>query len=650
MSDGTKKDGELEKVRSELRRLGYLDHGFERFLLQDALRPQRPLRTLTQLTLKVGLLAGGALAFALALALAVANDTLSGGPWWAALLDLGALFLHLFPPVAATTALAFLALCGLILLAIRLYHVRRIETLSLAAAVAAGAAGLWLALWSARTVLPESGLPQLLLLGLVTPVAIYALVKLVYHGLLTLAIRFTDAPPRGRLFSGRWLGLAILSAAFILTLPAVLSARRVELRTPATLPMAPGDRVLLLGIDGVLPEEVDYLLSLGDLPTLGRLAGPPGAPGAPGDNGGGRVWSYRRRVEPPASFWTSVATGRPGPDHGVSALDSFRPLGVRTPLERSGPLRLWWSRVAVPLGIAEYRPVLANRRRAFTLWELASRGGAPVLAVNWWATFPAETLPGQVVAHGAYQLLAEGVEGAVAPDTGLDRLAALAAEIGRAPWTGRPVTAALPPKAAAAVLDRALRPDLFYREAFLRGLHASAPGASPSAMAPRAAALYLPGLDIAADGWSGGAVAFADLVREELVAADGVLARALAAGTAGAPGDEVGTIAVVFDPGRRREGGEGRILLWRRAGCSGAAGGAGDAGARRPETSPEAVAAALLRAAGLPQSAELPAPPAGCPWPDPPVTFPGYGEPRRTQTLPTEGGEYLESLRSLGYL
>ena len=29
---------DLDGVRSELRRLGYLDHGFERFLLQDALK------------------------------------------------------------------------------------------------------------------------------------------------------------------------------------------------------------------------------------------------------------------------------------------------------------------------------------------------------------------------------------------------------------------------------------------------------------------------------------------------------------------------------------------------------------------------------------------------------------------------------------
>ncbi|HVS00209.1 MAG TPA: hypothetical protein VMW27_26515 [Thermoanaerobaculia bacterium] len=602
--------GDLDSVRSELRRLGYLDHGFERFLLQDALRPRRPLPTLLRLTAKVGLLAGLALAFALALALAVANGNLNAPPLQA-FQDLAALFLHLFPPIAAAVAAMFLALCGLVLLTIRLYHVRRVEALSLAAAVAAGAAGLLLALGSARGLLAESGVPQLLLFAVAAPVAIYALVKLVYHGLLTLTIRFTEAAPPGRLFSRRWISLAILAAAFLLTLPPVLAARRGGIPAAQSLPTGPGERVVLVGIDGVLPEEVDYLLRRGDLPALGGLV-----------RQGGRVLRYRREVEPPASFWTEVATGLPSPEHGVVALDSFLPLGVRTPLARSGPLRSWWSRVGVPLGLAEYRPVLANRRRAFTVWELASRGGEPVLAVNWWATFPAETLPGLVVAHGAYQLLAEGAQGAVAPEA---ERPWVTAEARAARAESRPVVAAaLSPAAAESMLSRALRPDQFYREVFARRLKEK----------PRAAALYLPGLDIAADGWHGGDVAFADLVRSELAAADRLLARALAPG-------EVGTVAVVLDPGRRRERGEGRVLLWRRSGCAAAAG---------RDTTPEAVASGLVRALGLPQSAELPPPPRACNWPDAPAEVEGYGEPHRRQPPQAEGGEYLENLRSLGYL
>jgi hypothetical protein len=596
---------DLDGVRSELRRLGYLDRGFERFLLQDALKPRQPARALLGLIAKVGLLAGCALAAALSLALVVANGSLTASP-----LDLFALFLHLFPPLALATGLAFLVLCGVILLVIRLTHVRRIETLSLVVALAAGAGVLALALRLGREVLSEGRLEQVAVLVLATPPVVYLLIKLVYQGLLSLAIRFTEEAPLGRLFSRRWLGLAIVLAVALLTLPAVVLARRTPAPAPVALPTGPGERVLLVGIDGVLPEEIDYLMTLGELPAVTRLARE------------GRVFSYRRRPEPPASFWTAVATGVPGPDHGVTSLDSFLPLGCRTPLAKSGPLRAWWSRVEVPLGLAEHRPILANRRRAFTVWELASRGGDPALAVNWWATYPAEPIPGLVVAHGAYQLLQEKADGAVAPKSETAEIAAAAAT---APGNGDPhLAAALPPALAAEVLDRAIVPDRFYREVFARHLGTS----------PRAAALYLAGLDIAAAGWRGGDVAFADLVRSELAATDRLLAGAL---------DGVGTVVLVLDPGRRKEGGEGRILLWRRAGCSGEREGLA-------KTSPEAAAAALLRALGLPQSAELPLPPPGCRWEPPPVVVAGYGEPHRGTPQGPESEEYLRSLRSLGYL
>ena len=603
----------LDQVRSELRRLGYLDHGFERFLLQDAMRPRAPLRTVVYLTARVALLAGGVSAVALALALVAANGGFSSSP-----LDVVPLFLHLFPPISFVAGLGFLALCGVVLLVIRLYHVKRIEAVSLAAAAAAGAAALGLTLLGARELVQEGNRTLLLVLALAAPLAVAVLVRLVYQGLLTLAIRFTDTTPLTRLFSRRGirsLGFAILAAAFLLTVPVVQSVRSETVRAPPTLPMAPGDRVILLGIDGVLPEELDYLLAVGDLPTMGRLA-----------REGGRVFRYaREQAEPPASFWTAVATGIPGPDHGVTSLDSFRPLGVETPLARNGPVRLWWNGVAVPLGLAEYRPVLANRRRAFAVWELASRGGSPVLAVNWWGTFPAEPLPGLVVAHGAFQLLEEGAQGAIAPESEKKEAENLARRTRIDKGRERRLAAALPPEAVASVLQRALLPDRFYRQIFEEQLVAR----------PKAAALYLPGLDIAADGWRGGDVAFTDLVRTELSAADALLERAL-------PG--AGTVVVVLDPGRRRAGSQGRVLIWRRVACGGQPG--GGAG----EIRPEAVASGLLRALGLPQSGELPPPPAGCRWAPAQSTVPGYGEPRQGRGPSQQGEEYLKSLRSLGYL
>ena len=58
------------------------------------------------------------------------------------------------------TGLAFLALCGVILLVIRLYHVRRIEALALAMAVVAGGAVMAFALRLGGEVLAEGRLWQ----------------------------------------------------------------------------------------------------------------------------------------------------------------------------------------------------------------------------------------------------------------------------------------------------------------------------------------------------------------------------------------------------------------------------------------------------------------------------------------------------------
>src|SRR6202521_3582279 len=515
-------DAELERARLELRRLGYLDHGLERFLLQDALRPRQPLRTMTLLAVKVGLLAGGVLAAALAVALVVAKGSIAASP-----LDLPVLFLHLFPPVSAAAAAAFLALASAVLLVLRFYPVRRIEAVALATALAARLAGLGLALWEARETLAGSGAAQRLALGLGAAAAAHARVRLVYPVLLALSIRFTERPPAAGLLAWRWrrwVSGAVLAGVLLLAVPVVLAARGVEAPPPPLLPVAPGERTLIVGLDGVLPEEAEYLLRHGDLPAMAELA-----------RRGGRLLRYARADQPPAAFWTSVATGLAPPRHGVAALDSFRPLGVQTPLARSGFLRVYWSRVEVPLRLADYRPVLATRRSAFTLWELSSRGGAPVLAVNWWATFPAAPLPGLVLAHDAYQLLREGAAGAVSSPAAAAELRREAVAVAAAPlvppgdgsdakqgtgnagarsagdgsgarrgagkagaWTAgddsgarRLLVAALPPAEAAAVAERAVRPDEFYRQVFGDALGRRG---SP----PRAAALYLPGLDIVA--------------------------------------------------------------------------------------------------------------------------------------------------------
>jgi hypothetical protein len=616
---------ELESVRSELRRLGYLNHRFERSLLQDALRPRQPLVTVAHLAARVAVAGGGALALVTALALATANGNLSTSPF-----DLIPLFFHLLPGACLVLGLGFVVLCGAFVLLLRWRPVRRIEALSLGSALVAGGGVAALAVWRLRPYLDGSSRVQVTVLAVVTVVLTFAVIQMIHSGLLGFAIRLTESPPRRRLFSRRWIAGAVFVGLFLVMLPAVLAVQGAATGTaPRNLPRAEGERVLLVGIDGILAEEVEYLLARGRLPALGALV-----------EEGGTLWRYARPALPPAVFWTSVATGRSPAEHGVVAVDSFRPWGVTTPLARTGPLRPYW-RLERALGLTEYRPLLANRRHAFTVWELASRGGTPVLAVNWWATFPADALPGAVVAHGAYALLEEGVEGALAGAVGAETAALLAtlrdARLAMESQTPRAAEAtadrssplvALPAEERDRVEAHALAPDRFHREAFRRGL----------AVHPRLAALYLPAVDLAADGWRGSDLAFADLVREQLEAVDRLIAT---------HGDRFDTIAVVLDPGRRRgaEEGEieGRVLFRSTAPCAGAV-------TPIPRIEPQQIAAALLRLSGLPQSRALPQPPAGCPWPTPPDTVDSYG-PRTPAAAPLRNSaEYLENLRSLGYL
>ncbi len=617
-------------MRAELQRLGYLSHRVERYLLQDALRPERVWGTVTLLAAKVGLLGGALAALGGALLLLAWNQPLADAP-----LDLVVLVLHLLPVSAVVVGLGFLALAGVLAAVLQFRPGARIDSLSLGVGIAGGVGLLVVVAWRRSELLAPLPPLQAALLAAGGAAAAYLLGRLLYQGLLALAIRLTDRAPRRRLVVGRFLLPAVAVVALVLlALPAVLAARRTREPAAAFLPTVPGERALLIGIDGVLPDELDYLLKRGALPGFAALIG----------DGGIALRYERDPEEAPAAFWTSVATGLPSPLHGVAAVDSFRPAGMETALATNGPFRGYWAGVERPLGLARQQPLLSNRRSAFAFWELVGRGGAAVDVVNWWGTYPAGRLPGLVVAHGGYQLLAEGAAGAVAPEARggeIGELRRRAGSAGQEPALAV-ARAALPARPAAALGERALLPDHFYRLAF----------AGEMAQRPRAAALYLPALDLAADGWGGGEVAFADLLAAELGAADRMLRELLA------PADW-GTVVVVFDPGRRG-GGEGRALMWRRGGCEkprpadARANDSGDGTSPTPtqtlpDVLPEELAAALFRTVGLPQSAELPTP-GLCRWPPAPARVPSFG----SRDVDAEGAaasdEYLKNLRSLGYV
>ncbi|MEM1179062.1 MAG: hypothetical protein AAGM22_12005, partial [Acidobacteriota bacterium] len=148
------------EVRSELRRLGYLDHQVERFLLQDALRRTPPWRAIGLLALKVALLIGVPSSAVGAVAIAAGNGHLRHSPF-----DVLPLTLHLMVPAVLGLAAAFLILAGLLALLVRLSHSRRIEALSFALALLAAAGAVTVAVWQGRAFITD--LPTWISAGLV---------------------------------------------------------------------------------------------------------------------------------------------------------------------------------------------------------------------------------------------------------------------------------------------------------------------------------------------------------------------------------------------------------------------------------------------------------------------------------------------------
>lgn len=129
-------------------------------------------------------------------------------------------------------------------------------------------------------------------------------------------------------------------------------------------------RVIVVGWDGGDWKLLDPMMASGELPNLAALAAK------------GRTWNLKS-YQPMASplIWTTIATGRTPPDHGV--LD-FQELEPKT-------------RTRVPIS--------SRSRKVPAIWNVASAKGVSVGVVNWWATWPAERVSGFLVSDRAAPVL-----------------------------------------------------------------------------------------------------------------------------------------------------------------------------------------------------------------------------------------------------
>jgi len=121
-------------------------------------------------------------------------------------------------------------------------------------------------------------------------------------------------------------------------------------------------RLLLVGWDAADWKVIDPLLARGEMPHLARLL----------EQG---VRGNIATIHPPLSpmVWTSIATGKRPPKHGICGFTEPTPDGLSV------------------------RPISNLGRKTKALWNIVHQNGKRSVVVGWWPSHPAESIRGAMV-------------------------------------------------------------------------------------------------------------------------------------------------------------------------------------------------------------------------------------------------------------
>lgn len=382
----------VDVVREELRRLGYLESGLDRFVLAGA-GAASPWTASLRAALRVGAVGGIVFGLAATLAAAGLDPRLLREPQ-----DLLVLALYLavaFALFTGATALVGGLLAGW---ARRAGHrpspsSNLARRLGIAVALAAAAV---VALWW-RSHAPEAALLGrilALLVGIGLSLALGRFASLAAVAVLSAGGIGDRLPPAG-LSRRRALVLALGAAAvFAAAVGAAAWISSAESPPAPDFAVVPtGLRLRVLAIDGLERRMAEHLIAQGQLPSLARLL-----------STGARAGLQAEPERVPAIVWTTVATGRGPEAHGILSAESRRVAGLRTPAPLGDQRNAFASALGAAtdlLRLTRPQPASVALRGVKAFWNVASDKGLRVGVVNWWASWPAEPVNGYLVTDRA---------------------------------------------------------------------------------------------------------------------------------------------------------------------------------------------------------------------------------------------------------
>lgn len=397
-------DSRVDRLRGELRSLGYLDTRLSRFFLSDLERGAGFLYANLMSSLKLGVVGGVLVALLLTLGTLEAAPEIAREP-----LDLAVLGIY-FTLASALFISVLEFLAGLVLHALqRAGLAPRIRPVPLAQAIGVGfgvGCLVYLTLWWRSNALQTGGstASSLAVLSLCLLAAL-AMGRFAFLASLGVLARIAPTPtlsvpslPRRRLLPLAAAGGLVYAGLFILLTRAPTTAQEVS-ASPYRVETSPY-RIVLLGIDGLSLEMLESLRSPGRAPGLDALARR--AARAP-------LLPIADRV--PSLVWTSIATGQRPSAHGIRAMYAERMPGLSMPLQvpsNGGGLGRALASMGTAFRLTQPRPVSKALARAKAVWDILADQGKSVGVVGWWASWPADEVPGFILSDRLFFKLESG--------------------------------------------------------------------------------------------------------------------------------------------------------------------------------------------------------------------------------------------------
>jgi len=350
----------VDQLREQLKSLGYLSYGIERWFALDPWSSRTFWAELLTITAKAATIASPFAALPVAVVMLLRNRPL---PFYdAALLVL----LYL--------AGSFFAVSALIIGAAALLKVRP------AAVIERPGSAIWISLLPASLLVaavvawwfgfpaPATRFEAILtiaLLLLFLPIGSIAFSA----ALLSFSIYETRRIPSIHSRS-RTVPLTMVGAVLLVVLLLIGPGARTNLAAaaPGQIVVTPTVvRVALLGVDGLTHEIFAARADLQQLlPYSARIDGPP--PGSA------------------PQVWATVGTGTPAEVHKVRSVEAVRFRGSGRPLQSVSAFDVILKDLGGALGLTRRQPLPPTVRERHYVWEITGGRGVISLAVNWWAS------------------------------------------------------------------------------------------------------------------------------------------------------------------------------------------------------------------------------------------------------------------------